>query len=109
MTIPFATTKITVLRNTDPDAEPYQEPAPRTEIATGIRAVLSGAAGAEIRAGGEQVRTRTRFHCDPTDVNHTDQVRDETTGILYNVLWVDYRPGPIEFIFGDLGKVEGAI
>jgi hypothetical protein len=107
--IPFATTTLTVLRDTQPDAEPYQEPAPRVAVASGVRAVLNGPTGNEVRKGGEQQTAKWHLYCDVADIDHRDYIRDDSTGTVFYVIWVGYRPSPIEHIEGELGRVEGLV
>lgn len=92
MTIPFATTTISVLRmpTAQFDAEPYQTDteATRTVVATGIRAVL-WAPGSERQRkqvkGGEQALIKGRLTCDPTDLRVQDWVKDAVTGETWKV------------------------
>lgn len=90
--IPLSTTTITVLRVADADeyAEPYQgdDTTRRTVQATGIRAVIDRPGGNEQLAGGEQAVWDFGLVCDPTDLRYTDTVQDESTGIVYRVVWV---------------------
>jgi hypothetical protein len=92
--LPHATTTITVLRVADdPNRDPYDpKPAP-AEIHTGVRAHIGSPTGREQVAGGSQSITDTRLTCDPIDLHHQDQVRDDTTGETFEVVWVKQRTG----------------
>jgi hypothetical protein len=113
--IPIATTLITVLRAPPEDA--YAEPYSGTsttglaEVVRNVRAVIDipviGDAGREVVKGGEQTVVEYRFSCDVADVQHSDYVRDELTGVLYRVQWVfQYHDDHIE---GGLRTVEGLV
>lgn len=103
MTIPLSTTTITVLRlpaieTPGPGEEwldPYDAQPARTEVATGVRAHFSSPTGREIVQGGEQERVDFVLLCDTLTVglNHLDEVEDETTGELYEVVWARRRIG----------------
>ncbi len=88
--IPLATTTISVLRVPPGDVydEPYGTPAARTAVSTGTRAVIDRGRGAERVAGGEQSSLDLTLTADPVDLNHTDQVRDDTTNTIYQVTYV---------------------
>lgn len=96
--IPIATTTITVLRLPvpDPDADPVDpadvEPE-REEAATGVRAHFSSPTGSERLGSGTQELVDFVLDCDPTDITHLDQVRDDLTGEVFNVLWSRTRIG----------------
>lgn len=108
--IPLATTTIAVLRASAPDQydEPYggSTPADRSEVAAGVRAVIDRPTGREQVAGGEQNRVDLSLACDPCDINHLDQVRDENTDQVYRVVWVLAYPGHVE---GGLQIVSGEV
>lgn len=94
MAIPLATTTITVLRVADdPTRDPYDEPPAAAEAYTGVRAHIGSATGREQVAGGSQSITDLRLTCDPIDLRHTDQVRDDTTSETFDVVWVKNRTG----------------
>lgn len=109
--IGFATTTITVLRVADdPDRDPYDtQPAP-AEVHTGVRAHIGAPTGGERVAGGEQSRIDLRLTCDPVDLRHTDQVRDDTTGETFQVVWVKQRTGfKLDHVTAFLQYIEGAV
>lgn len=116
MAIPLATTTITVLRQSgDPYAEPYGPPD-QVQVVTDVRAVIDisaygVAAGQERQGGGEQTRTVVRLICDVCDVTARDWVRDDTSAIVWRVLWVvHHAPGHnLTHIQGGLELVEGVI
>lgn len=113
--IPLATTKVTILRvpAVDEYAEPYSGStnADRDVVVSGIRAVIDipvgRQAGIERVAGGEQTRTELRLAADPCDLNRTDVVLDELTGIYYTITWCLRYSG--NGAAGDLGHVEAGI
>lgn len=110
MSIPLATTTITVLRSPAGDVydEPYggDVPADWDTVVTGVRAVIDRAGGREQVAGGEQNRVDLALACDPCDVDHLDAIRDDRTGATYRVVWVlNYGP----HIEGGLQIVKGVL
>jgi hypothetical protein len=112
--IPFSTTTITIYRRSEDDAyaEPYSglKPTDRDVVAEAVRAVIDvpvgRQAGIERNRGGESVRTELRLVADPIDLLHTDQIRDDTTGVFYDISWIVHYPdGP-----GDAGgHIEAGI
>lgn len=115
MSIPLATTTISVLRPTAAQdaGEAYQVDAPapggyRT-TATGIRAHIGSPGGSETVRGSEQMVGQFGFLCDPVDMDHYSWVRDEKTGSTYQVIWVKSRTGfGPSFMQGQLKRVEGS-
>jgi len=91
MSIPLATTTITVLRST---GDPY-ETQTTEPVASGVRAVIGRPRGDETPTGGSQEVAEFRLNCDPVDLEHTDQVRDDQTSEVYEVVWaMPERSGP---------------
>jgi hypothetical protein len=106
VTIPLATTTITVKRPAA--AEPYEAGALDT-VAAGVRAHISGPGGIQRQAGGSQEDITLPFACDVADVQHTDQVVDDTTDITYEVVWVERRQGlGLDRMTGQLRRITGA-
>jgi hypothetical protein len=110
VSIPLATTTITVLRSPPGDVydEPYDGnvPADWDTVAAGVRAVIDRASGREQVAGGEQNRVDLSLVCDRCDIDHLDAVRDDRTGRIYRVVWVlDYGP----HVEGGLQIVQGVL
>jgi hypothetical protein len=121
VSIPLATTTITVLRPREEDQ--YEEPYSGTtttafgEVASGVRAVIdipvARDAGKQRAAGGEQTETEFRFSCDPCDVSRLDYIRDDTSGVTMRVTWVHHF-GVIggfgaSHVEGGLELVEGLV
>ena len=93
--ISVATTTISVLRvPSDPTRDPL-DPQPEAEVvASKVRAHISTSRGSErVSSGGAQEVVYFRLSCDPTDIRYEDQVRDETTGEVYEVEWARQRIG----------------
>lgn len=109
--IPLSTTTISVLRVAAADdyAEPYQgdDTARRTVAATGVRAVIDRPTGREQLAGGEQAIWDFGLVCDPVDIDYRDTVKDESTGVVYRVVWVMAYPG--EHVEAGLTLVQGEV
>lgn len=116
MSVPLATTTIAILRRKAADvyAEPYAglTSADRDVVSSGVRAVIDAPSGSQDVAGGEQTRSRFRLAADPCDLHRTDWVRDERTGVEYQVSWVlpFSRPnGAASHVEAGLDLVEGLI
>lgn len=99
--LPFATTTISVLRNTSSveDSEPLYDgdsPTARQVVASGVGANIGGGTGsAESRSAGSQNTIRLKMQCNPfgQDLSHLDGILDETTGIIYDLQVAVYRQG----------------
>lgn len=109
--IGHATTTITVLRvPEDLNRDPYDPEPDPVEVAAGVRAHIGSPSGGERVSGGEQSRTDLRLTCDPTDLRHTDQVRDDTTGETFETVWVKQRTGlGLDHVTAFLQHIEGAV
>jgi len=102
--IPLATTTISVLRLKPGDIydEPYEgaDAADRDVAASGIRAVIyrpvARVAGREQQSGGEQAIGELDLACDPCGLTHLDWVKDETTDVIYQVVYALAYPGSHE-------------
>lgn len=108
--IPLSTTTITVWRTTeDPLVDPYDANSqPDASVATGVRAQISSPTGRERNIGGTQEIVEFSLSCDPVDLLNTDQVEDETTHEMYQVVWVAQRRGfGLDHTRAGLRKVVG--
>lgn len=106
MSIPYATTTIRVWRPAD-DSAPYEEPAPPTLVAENIRAHISTSAGRDQPLGDVEV-VQFRLSADPVDLDYHDQVEDERTGEVFDVVWVRRRVGlGMDHVQAGLRRVEG--
>lgn len=95
MTIPLATTTVTIERQTAPtDAWP-DDPPVYDVIATGVRAHFPATriSGTESGDGNVRSELNARLLTDPCDLQHLDRVTDETTGVVWEVSWVLDRSG----------------
>lgn len=113
MTLPNATTRISVLRKAaDATRDPYDTQPAATAVATGIRAHISAPmqrSDEEVHGGSQEV-VQFPMHCDPVDLRHTDQVEDEATGEVYEVVWARQRlamPGGLDHVEAELKQVSG--
>lgn len=112
MTLPTATTFITVLRSpTDATTDPLDPPAAAQEVMSGVRAVISAPRGSERVEGSSQEVIQWRLNSDTVDIKHTDQVRDEKTGELYEVVWASLlgKGQDLEHIEAGLKQVSGLV
>jgi hypothetical protein len=107
MSIPIATTTITVRRPTsaqqsaDPWSDGYED-APGVPSAIGgqgaivaqaVRATISTGSARGSGNGGESETVEFRLVCDPTPISYLDEVTDESTGTIYFVAWANTTPG----------------
>jgi hypothetical protein len=90
MGIPVATHSITVRRRTaqaswgDPEGE-------AVALATGVRAVIGSPEGSEVE--GTEGTANLRLTCDEVDgLDHTCEVVDEATDVVYDVVWAVRKP-----------------
>lgn len=104
------TTTGTVLRvPDDPTRDPYDAPPAAVEVDAGHPAHVDVASGSERVAGGAQEVVEYRLYAQAgTDLAHTDQWRDDTTGVVYDVEWVHERVHPrLGYVEAGLRKVTG--
>jgi len=111
MSLPLATTTISVTRRVDrSDEDPWDRdegPQP-TVIASGVPADIS----LNMARSGSPGDTETRefmLACDRTDLTFRDTVTDEKTGEVYEVTWATLNPGlpGFEHIQAGLRQVSG--
>lgn len=93
MSIPLATTTISVLRSTQDGTNDLRDLPTYATLATGIRAHIGGPGGAEVVSGGSREDVTFRLDADPCDLRHFDRVLDEATAETYEVVWVKQRRG----------------
>lgn len=99
--VPFTiTTTISVLRVPDPvdpdELRDGADPAPAAEqIDSLVPASVGKVTGGEDRDGGSRQTSGARLVCALTDLTHTDQVLDESTGDVWAIsdVLVDERLG----------------
>lgn len=86
MSIPLATTTITIWRvAADPTRDPYDPKPPATAAHTGVRAVISQSRRGENAAESQEV-VWFRLVCDLVDLREADTIEDEKTGEQYQVI-----------------------
>ena len=111
MSIPLATTTISVLRV--PGAattDPWDAPGAAQTVASGVRAVIGRPRGNEGGDLGTQEVVDLVLTCDPTDIEHTDRIQDEQSLEIYEAVWVQQRQGPnaiLEHTSAGLRRVTG--
>ena len=111
MAIALATTTIAVLRKpADANRDPYDAQPAAAVVVAGVRAHISSGAGNETVRGGSQSEITDRLGCDPVELLHTDQVRDETTLEVYDVVWARRRLGNgLDHTDAGLRQVRGLV
>lgn len=109
--IPLATTTIAVLRRpASTTRDPYDAQAAAPAVVSGVRAhiYMSGAGSDELVRGGQQEVRQLRLSCDPIELTHEDQIKDERTGEVYDVSWVTRRQGlNLDHVEAELKQVKG--
>ena len=107
MSLPLATTKITIWRKDaeveqgrDPWEDGYSDDPPASNdfavLSTGIPAVISvggGALAGRSVGPGDSEEVRFSLIADPCDLQYLDEVEDEYTGDRYQVEWAISNPG----------------
>lgn len=108
MTIPLATTTITVLRPSLSNDDYYDLRTAGPVVAANVRAHISEPSGIEGLIGGRTEQTRFPFNSDICDLSGHDLVVDDTTGNTYEVVWVRKRFGlGLDHMTGQLRIVAG--
>jgi hypothetical protein len=105
--MPIATHRISVLERSDTLQDPGTIET-WTVVASGIRAVLGVPAGGPIERGGEQLKTGLTIQCDKAPITRLSRVRDEKSGIEYNVDRIDWLP-IFDCLNGSLSETEGYV
>ncbi len=120
MTLPIATTSITIKRPpaADDGVDPYDPgKGAMTTVATGVRAAFVSPSGGTAVGGGEHGATGSQelvgwqLLADPCDLRHYDTVVDETTTQQYAVAWAKSRPDPdgdLDHVVAGVDEVRGA-
>lgn len=100
MSLPMATTTISILANSVPsdDIEPTYEgntPTTRQTVATNVRATISLPRGIESLTQAEQTKLYYMLDCDEFngELSHLNAVRDENTNIVYEIQWAHWYSG----------------
>ena len=111
MAIPLATTTITITRPVEtPGADPLDTTPVETQIASGIRAVISVPTSATLRLpGGDRVVYNARLTCDQADVEVGDTVTDALTSQVWSVMWVQPSVKFVSHTIAGLRLVTGAV
>jgi hypothetical protein len=98
MSIPIATTTLTVLRpgpaaGTDPQLASYGLDAPATpvQVVAGVRAHIGSPSGVEKIVNGEQTHVSYRCTADPADIQSRDRVVSSRDGLTYEVSYAVLR------------------
>lgn len=92
MTVPIATTAVTVRRPAGA-GDPYETPTVST-LATHVRAHISSPSGSETQTGGQSERVDAVLLCDViAGLDHWCLVDDEETGETWSVVWARRRRG----------------
>jgi hypothetical protein len=118
MALPFPTTRISLLqpRDADSDSDDWGT-APDPDggygvVASGIRAHLSGSGSGSATSsssggeGGSEL-VRYRLLCDPCELAANMRVRDDVTGLVYDVAWVTPRPEPMSHLVAGVTRSTG--
>lgn len=110
MTLPFATTTITVLRSDQDGTIDDYTGVTYSPLVTGVRAVVGAPGGVETNRGGSSEDVTWRLNCDVTDLRHDDRVLDETTDETFEVVWVRRRVGlGLDHMVADLRTISDRV
>lgn len=109
--IPFATTTITISRvvPTSGTEDGYDaNPAAPTQIATGVRAVISTPTASARLSGGDRVVYTASMRSDPVSLQSADTVT-AADGTVWVCLWAREQTGVgLDFTLAELRMVTGA-
>lgn len=107
MTVPLATTRVTVKRPASGD-DPY-ETVTATTVAEHVRAHISAPRGGETLTGGQGEVVDAVLLCDIVDLSHYDRIEDETSDETWQVMWVRRRRGlGLDHMSAGLRSTSGA-
>lgn len=91
MSVALSTTTIAVLSGAE--LEPG-EGRTFTTTATGVAATIGSPSGRDqLLAGGGREVVDAVLNCDPITAEHTDRIEDLGTGEVWEIVWVQNRPG----------------
>lgn len=110
MSIPLATTTITVKRVPPDDTRDGYDAAPDpATIASGVAANIGAPSGSQNITTGDRTVVTFKLTCDTTDLQADDQVVDDNTGDTYRCIWARARQGlGLDHTTAALEQVEGA-
>lgn len=111
MSIPLATTTVTITRSSVPaDTDGYDpNPAGPALVKEGVPAVVSLPGGAPVLVGGDRIVYNTRLTCDPVDLQANDLVTDDIEGTTWVCLWARQSIGlGLDHTVASLREVTGA-
>lgn len=92
----------------DATRDPYDAQPAAATVAAGVRAHFSSPRGSEVVRGGSQVEISDKLTADPVELLNTDQVLDESTQLVYDVVWVSRRQGlGLDHTAAGLRRVKG--
>lgn len=112
MSIPLASTTVSILRPLVTINDPYNDNTGTdySTVESGIRAHISSPSGREIVRGGEQADVSFHLSADPCDLDHADRIVDEMTGATYLVDWTFDRPGfGLDHVEAGIRKIVGLV
>jgi hypothetical protein len=116
MAILWPTTTVALLAPSEDDLPDSPDdwggaPDPETGygvVARGIRAHLSSPSGAAaFSQEGNSVTAQYRLLADPCDIVDNMRIRDELTGLEYQVDWSLPRPEPMAHVIAGVSRVVG--
>lgn len=109
MSLPLATTTVTVLRlPADVMRDGYDDPPDRTSVVTGLRAQIGSPSGRESVTAGDRTVATFTLHTDPFEFTASDRIVDEGTGETYDLVWAQRRDGMLAHTVGALVQATGA-
>lgn len=108
--IPIATTTISVWRVAADETRDGWDALPaRTQVTSGLRAVIGSSTVHADIATGDKVVVDWRLKCDPFDFADDDQIVDDSTGQTFTLLGVARQAGlGLDHCEGRLRQISGA-
>jgi hypothetical protein len=108
VTLPLTTTTVTI-SSPEGSGDPTDAPVV-TVVSSAVPAVIGSPSGTEAVAGGQQETVDAVLHVNPeVDLTHLFLVEDESTGELWQVVWVRERTGlGLGHRIAGLRRVKGA-
>lgn len=108
MTIPLNTTTITIQRVPDDQSGTPDDEPTWGSIATGVRAHFTlRQTGTEYDQSEGRSAANSILMADPCDMQQGDRILDETTGAVWDVMWVIQRPyfgGSFDYMRAEVAK-----
>ena len=109
MSLPFATTTLTVSRVPPDSTRDGYDPQPAPTVLATVRGVIGNPSGSQNITAGDRTVVTFPFRTDPTDITADDTLLDNTNGLTYRVRWARNRYGlGLDHVEGECEQIQGA-